>query len=299
MVLLIEILKNFGSGIVFGLSLVIPGVSGGTLAIILGFYDQLLEAVNHFLHNFNKYVKFLVPFGIGIAVGVVAFASVIQFLLTYHSFPAMMFFLGLIVGVIPGMFRRVRENTPQDCKFGAGDALLIAVPFALLVMTAFLGGGDVSPTDVVVDLPFMLFIFVIGIVAAASLLIPGLSGSFVLLVAGIYPLATYAVSSIRLLLTDFGNVDLILDIMKVLAPLGAGVLIGIFLTARLIEGLLKKRARGVFLVVTGLMAGSVVALAADPILVQSGVSLPVIAFGAGSFIIGLIISIKMEKPAAV
>jgi len=291
---MLQILKNFLNGLVFGLSLIIPGLSGGTLAIILGFYDQLIEAVNHFTEDFKHYIKFLLPFGLGIAIGIIAFATFIQFMLTYHSFPAMMFFIGLIVGVIPSMYRQASGINAQN---RAKDLALIVIPVLLLVLTAHFNDGvsAASPAEAVLDTPFMLFIFVVGIIAAASLLIPGLSGSFVLLVAGIYPLATYAVSSMRRLLTDMGNTDLLLDIIRVLMPLGIGVVLGVLVTARLIERLMKRRARSVFLVVTGLMIGSVYALAIDPVLMQSGVSVPVVVVGVVSCVVGAVLSFRISR----
>jgi len=291
-----QMIRNFINGLAFGVSLIIPGVSGGTLAIILGFYDQIIEVVNHFTKDVRRYIKFLLPFVMGIAVGIVAFASLIQFLLEYYSFPAMMFFIGLIAGIIPNMYRQAKKNT------GGGshkliDLTLVVVPIGLLVLTAQLNDGmaTINPAEAVMDLSLMLFIFIIGVIAAASLLIPGLSGSFVLLIAGIYSLATYSVSSIRLLLTDITNMELILSIVSVLGPLGLGVIIGILLMARLIERLLKRRTRAVFFVITGLMIGSVYALAVDPILLQSGVSVPVAIAGLVSCVVGVVISYKMGK----
>jgi len=290
-------IKNFFNGLVFGVSLIIPGVSGGTLAIVLGFYDQLIEAVNHFTEDFRRYIKFLLPFGLGIVIGIVAFASLIQFLLSHYSFPAMMFFIGLIAGIVPSMYRKACEGMGLGDKHKFSDYLLVLTPIVLLIMMAHFSdsGAAVNPAETVLDVPFMLFIFVVGIVAAASLLIPGLSGSFILLLAGVYHLATYAVSSMRLLLTDITNVDLILDITRVLGPLGIGVIIGIFATARLIEKLIAHRAKAVFLVVMGLMAGSVYVLLADPILFYSGVNTLIVLIGLFSCAMGAALSYALGK----
>lgn len=296
-----HLFKNFIYGIVFGLTLIIPGVSGGTLAIILGFYQQLIEAVNNFTKGFNnfvKHIKFLIPFGLGIVISIVAFASVIQFLFRYYSFPAMMFFIGLIAGVLPSMYSQSKGERISGRvldPFRLRDIVTILIPVGLLVLTSHIGDGMVmaSPTDMVIDAPFMLFLFVIGIIAAASLLVPGLSGSFVLLVAGVYPVATYAVSSIRMLVTDITNVEVMMGIVRILAPLGVGIIIGILLMARLVERLLKKRSRAVYLVVTGLMIGSIYVLAVDPILFYSGVNEVVVAVGVAACLVGVVVSYKM------
>ena len=296
---MLQLVKNFLYGLVFGVSLIVPGVSGGTLAIILGFYNQLIEAVNHFTEEFFHYLKFLAPFGIGIAVGIVAFASLIQFLLVYYSFPAMMFFIGLIAGIIPSIYKQTRINASDRTSGRIGlkwhEVALVLIPIGLLVLTAHLNDGAVAHSPADVDLPFMLFIFAIGVVAAASLLIPGLSGSFVLLVAGIYPLATYAVSSIRLLPGDITNMELIMDITRILGPLGVGIIVGMLFMARIIERLLKRQTRSVFLVVLGLMIGSVYALLVDPLLMQSGINAPIVGAGLVSLVVGVFISYRMGK----
>jgi len=304
---MLNILRTFINGLVFGSALVVPGVSGGTFAIILGFYEQLIEAVNHFMRDFRHHAKFLFPFGFGVIFGIIGFASVVQFLLYYYSFPSMMFFIGMIAGIIPSMYKRAvkdgeegsNENKSDESKDKKNMLLrptnfaLIIIPIVCLVFIAHLGGGMTVPTYTVVTWPLMLFIFAIGIIAAASLLIPGLSGSFVLLLAGIYPLATYAVSSSRLLFSNPNNPTLILDILRVLGPLGIGVIIGILFAARLIERLLKSRTRAVYLVVLGLMIGSVYALLVDPMLTQSGISVLIVIIGLICCAIGGLISAWM------
>ena len=289
-------LKTFIYGTVFGLSLIVPGVSGGTIAIILGFYDQLIEAVNGLTKDFWRQLKFLVPFGAGILIGIVLFASVIQFLLNYYSFIAMMFFIGLIAGVIPNIYRQVRKYSEKNnTQKRAKDLLLMIIPIALLVSITHLNTNTAALYPAEIDLSLMLFIFVIGIIAAASILIPGLSGSFILLLAGIYPLATHAVSSIRLLPGDITNLDLIFNIARVLGPLGLGVIIGILFTARLIKRLLKQRSKSVFLVILGLMTGSVYALLLDPILLYSGINVPVFIIGLASCGVAVILSYKIGR----
>ena len=279
---MLQIIRNSINGIVFGAALIVPGASGGTFAIILGFYEQLIEAVNHFTKDFRHHAKFLFPFGIGIVFGIVVFASIVQFLLNHHSFPTMMFFVGLIAGVIPSMYIRA-GGKPKLIELP-----LIIIPIIILVLIAHLSGGINAPVYTEINVPFMIFIFVIGVIAAASLLIPGLSGSFILLIAGIYPLATHAVSSLRLVLG--GNLDVLPNIIMILAPLGIGVIIGILVMARVLEKLLKRYNRAVFLIVIGLMIGSIYALLVDPVLIQSGINIPI---GLVACVVGVVLSYKM------
>jgi len=114
---------------------------------------------------------------------------------------------------------------------------------------------------------------VVGVIVAASLLMPGLSGSFVLLMAGVYPMATYAVSSLRLVLG--GNLEPLSGIIMLLGPLGVGAIVGLFLTARLLEKLLQRHNRAVYLAVVGLMIGSVYVLLVDPLMWQGEAFIPI------------------------
>jgi putative membrane protein len=234
-----KLIRNFFNGLAFGITETVPGVSGGTIAIILGFYYELIETVNHFTEDVKKYARFIIPLGIGMVTGLVLFSSIVRSLLTNHSLPTMLFFIGLIAGIIPLIYNKVREPLQQKPRRWG----MVAGPVVLLVIITYLkGAADVNFSNMYgnVSFPFMLFILVAGIVAAAALVIPGVSGSFVLLLIGIYPLVTHSVSEIPIWLTDIRNVSLLGNICKVLIPLGIGIIIGGLSMARLIENLLKN-----------------------------------------------------------
>ena len=287
--------RNFFNGLAFGITETVPGVSGGTIAIIMGFYYELIELLNHFTEDYRKYLRFLLPFLLGAATGIIAFSSVINYLLTYHSFPTMSFFIGLIVGVIPAIYSKVKES---GRAFKPGEIALIAFPVLMLSAISGLKGASVtSPAEMInnMDVPFMFFIFFAGIIAAMALVLPGTSGSFVLLLLGIYHLVTYSISSIRHLLADLTNIALMLDICKVLLPLGIGVIIGGLSMARLIEKLLKNYYKSTYLIILGLLLGSVYVLCKEPILFQSGTTAVIIIIGSATFLSGCIISFNLGK----
>jgi len=288
---MIKFLLDFLRGLAFGITETVPGVSGGTIAIVLGFYNELIESVNHFTEDPKKYLKFFIPLLIGAAAGVFLFSSLISFMLTNYSLPSMTLFIGLITGIIPHIFAKTRGD---DKKIKLKNAALTAAPFVLLIMISHLKGtsGAADPAEAVRSMgtASAAFIFFAGILAASALIIPGVSGSFVLLLLGVYPVATYSVSSIGAYLTDIGNVGLFLDIVKVLGPLAAGVAVGGLSTARLIEKLLKDHGRTVYSIILGLLAGSVYALFNEPIVYRSGVSASAITAGALTFAAGAAIS---------
>jgi putative membrane protein len=141
----------------------------------------------------------------------------------------------------------------------------------------------------------MIFIFFAGLLAAAALIIPGISGSFVLLLLGIYPLVIYSLSTIRLFLADVTNTPLLLDICKVMGPLALGIIIGGLSMARLIEKLLINYHRTVYSIILGLLAGSICVLFMDPIVYKSGISAIIIAIGVVMFALGCVLSFILGK----
>lgn len=290
-----DVVRNFFNGIAFGITETIPGVSGSTVAIILGFYNNLLDAVNNFRKNPKKSLRFLIPLGLGLAIGIVLFASLINFLLENFSFPTMLFFIGLIVGIIPLFFQKVRAT---KSKVNVRDVLLVLVPIIALIVISYIKPDTVmNPSEAIMSItyPYMLFIFFSGILAAAALVVPGVSGSFVLLLLGIYPLATFALSQIGPWLADPSNMELLVNILKVLIPLGIGVVIGALAMMRLIGHLFEKHNRAVYLAILGLLLGSVYALFNEPLVYQSKMSAPVLIAGVATLACGAIASYQLGR----
>jgi putative membrane protein len=288
-------IRDFFNGVAFGITETVPGVSGGTIAVIFGFYDELIESINNFAKDRKKCLRFLLPVFLGTAAGILVFSSITHYLLTDHSFPTMAFFIGLIVGIVPLIYAKVKD---PGRGFSPGEAALIACPILLLVVVSHLKGAAAANPEVTVanvDASFMAFIFFSGILAAAALVIPGISGSFVLLLLGVYPMAIYCISQIRFLLTDITNLPLMLSIAKVLIPLGIGVIIGGLATVRVIEKLLKNYYKIMYSIILGLLVGSVYSLFKDPIVYQSGINVPTIAAGALTFTGGCLASFNIGK----
>ena len=273
-----------------GSTQIVPGISGGTIGIIMGFYFELIEAINHFAEDIRKSLKLLVPLVIGCIAGLILFSSIVNFLLSYYSFPAMLFFIGLIAGIIPHVYWKIKED---NSRLLLKDILAVLIPFFILLAISVLKGLLVSNSAEVipaVNFPYMIFLFFSGIIAAAALVIPGVSGAFMLLLLGTYPLIIYTISSVRLLLTDITNITLLLDICKVLAPLGLGAIIGGLVMIRLIEIFLKKYAKVTYCIILGLLLGSFFVLFREPIVFQSGISSILIIIGIITFSLGSTVS---------
>ena len=292
---MLKIIRNFLNGLAFGVIQTVPSISGGTIAIILGFYFDLIRAINHFREDYRKHLRFLIPLFLGTAVGIVLFSSLVNFLLENHSFPTMLFFMGMIAGIVPHIFFKIRES---EQKLGVREILLVILPLPiLLLMVSFRGESATDPAEIIatISIPYMLFIFFAGILAAAALVIPGVSGSFLLLLLSIYPVVIYSVQSIRVFLADITDTALLLDILRVLGPLGLGIIVGGLSMLRLIEKLLEKHQRPVYSAILGLMVASLVVLIMEPMVYRSGMSVLIVVIGIATFSLGCVASFKLGK----
>ena len=181
-------------GFLFGIANIIPGVSGGTLALTMGVYEDLIESISHFFKDVRKSLKFLCVFGLGAILSILLMSKVISLSLDKFPFPTTLFFVGLIIGGIPLLTRKVRKN-----KVKPFNVLLFLITFGIVIGMAFMQEGNnvVSLSNVT---PWMMFLlFIVGMVAAATMVIPGVSGSFVLMLLGFYKPVVNTVSQ----LTDF------------------------------------------------------------------------------------------------
>jgi putative membrane protein len=282
-------IKNFVNGSVYGATLIIPGISATVFAIILGFYDELISAVN------RRNIRYLIVFLLGAAAGSVAFSSAILYLLDNHSFPTMLFFLGLLLGIVP----LIASKTKGGGSKPALREILLAV-FSLLALFALSRSvtvNELSPAYAVNNMTAFLVFYILlaGIINGATLVIPGLSGALILLIMGLYPLVIYSVSLIGIYIRDAGNLSLLRDICFVLIPFGAGALAGCLLMARLMEKLMRDYNKSVYAVILGLILGSAAALTLDPIVYQSGISTISAMAGAATFTTGCVVSYNLGK----
>ncbi|MCL2140799.1 MAG: DUF368 domain-containing protein [Dehalococcoidia bacterium] len=289
---MLRIIKNFLNGLAFGITETVPGVSGSTIAIMLGFYDEAIHSINHFSLDYRRSFRFVIPLLIGIALGILIFSSIMDFLLDNYSFPTMALFIGLVVGIIPQVHSKVRAH---PYRFEFKTVILVIVPIVLLVVLSFMKNPEpTEPAEAIktISIPFMVFILLAGIIAAAALVVPSISGSFILLLLGLYHLVMYSVSSIRL---AFSDTTLLLNVCKVLCPLAIGILIGGFSMSKLIEKLLKSHHKVTFSIILGLLIGSVFVLFSDSSTYQSGMSTLMVILGVFTFACGVTASFMLSK----
>lgn len=236
-------------GMIIGLANVIPGVSGGTLMITLGIYEQVIDTISHFFTNFKKNLKFIIPLGIGVILSLLLFSKIIGLSLEKFPFATTLFFLGLIIGGMPLIIKNMKKN--KDSK-KISNYIIAFLAFAFIILFAFLKTGNEVNLNNLSPIGYLI-LFLVGILASATMVIPGISGSFVLMLVGYYQPIINTVRSI----TDF---SLIGHNIIILGIFGIGVLIGIVLVSKLIELLLKKFETKTYYAVFGFVLASCIAI---------------------------------------
>ncbi len=292
-----DFLFLFFKGIIVGIANVIPGVSGGTIAVVLHIFDRLIEAINHFTSNIKKHIMFLLPLILGAGFGILAFSVLINYTLTNFSLPTCGFFAGLVAGSVPLIYSMAKSKRPSD-KSNLNYIIYTVLSFALVIFLATIKTPESSEV-IVGDVSFSLMVKALigGIIASAAMIIPGVSGSFMLVLMGLYNVVIGYVALIKdfLLTWDF---NILISIIKFCLPLGIGVIIGAILISKLIEFLMNKYHTQTYYIILGLILGSLVGIFLDPIAFGSYAgSVPVIAYITTviTFIVGFGVSTLLGK----
>jgi len=241
---MLNYIKKIIAGIAVGIANVIPGVSGGTIAVVFGVYSDLIGAASLDIKTIKANFKiYLCLFG-GIGLGVLLFARL--FKIVYERFPIQtnFFFIGLIVGSIFIIFEFVREKEQKSSFKTASKILWFFIGLSIMLALYFFKGAAASSTAAVetLSLGSFIFLFLAGFVGAAAMVIPGISGSFLLLIIGAYYTVIKAITELNI---------------PVLIPVGLGILAGIILSARLIGFLMEKFPKITYAFILGLVAGSI------------------------------------------
>lgn len=249
-----DAIKNILKGAVIGVANIIPGVSGGTMAVSMGIYDKLIHCVTHILKEFKKSVKFLIPVGIGMVLALVGLSFVIE--AAFAHFPAQtnLLFIGLILGGLPAILKKVKGNTIRSSHI-----IPAVLFFGLVVGLAALGSGEGSDADMTVGVLNMVKFFGVGVIASATMVIPGVSGSMILMLMGYYQPIIETISTFVRALTAF-DVPVLLQCCGVLVPMGIGIVVGVVVIAKLIEIVFEKWPLVAYWAIIGLIAASPIAI---------------------------------------
>lgn len=281
-----NLFKDILRGVVIGIANAIPGVSGGTMMVSMGIYDKLIYSVTHLFKQPVKSIKTLLPYFIGMAIGIVGLAFAIVAMFEHIPFQTCMLFIGLILGGVP-----ILTGHLKGVRFNLSHAVVFLIFFGSIILLQIFGGqgSDVALTVT----PISLFkLVLVGIVAAATMVIPGVSGSMMLMTMGYYYPVIGSVKDFITALVAF-DAPKIIHICMILIPFGIGVVVGIFAVAKLIEMLMDKYEALTYCGIMGLVVASpVVILMSVPL---AGMSVVTVLTGVVTFVIGVVIALCLGK----
>lgn len=273
-------------GMFIGIANVIPGVSGGTMAVSLGIYDKLIASISNLLKNWKKSLTTLLPIILGCGIGIVGFTYAIEFLLSKYTFVTCMTFVGLILGGIPVLVKSLRKSLHQSgSSIGISGAIAFLALFAVAVFLPMLNSDTEVLKTFTPTAGTMISLFLVGVIASATMVVPGVSGSLVMMILGYYYGILEAIKSFMEALKNLDMAGLVNGCM-LLVPFGIGVLLGIFLIAKLITFLFDRYGVQTYCAILGLIAASPIA-----IFYNTGLFEQLSSLKAGTVLIGIVLAV--------
>ena len=242
-----EIIVSIIVGFSIGLSVIVPGISGSSIAMIMKVYDKMMYAFSNLFKKFKLCVIFLIPIGIGVVVGFALGFVLVKLLLNAFPFVTICFFVGLMIGTYPILFKEIKGEKPNTNKkilFVVG--ILVPLLITLLSMLAYSNNSLAN-----INLGHYILFIIIGVLISLTQIIPGLSATVLLMMFSYYSALIDGVSS-----ELFTNIKLIF----VYISLVIGFVVGILLFSKIINKLLDKQRKPFFFTICGLSIGSVLAV---------------------------------------
>ena len=283
-----NLLNQLLRGVVIGVANIIPGVSGGTMMVSMGIYDTLIHCITHLFKEFKKSILTLLPYAIGMLVGILALASVINWGLETYPLPTNTLFIGLILGGLGPLVKKIDRK-----KIGPAAVIAFIALFALIIWMGFQNRDSIQNADTIdMNVGQMLIMLVMGVIASGTMIIPGVSGSLVLMLLGYYKAVTGALKTVAsgLVHFDFAAIG---QPLLLLLPFLVGIVLGIFGVAKAIEWLTAKYPTATYCGVLGLVVASPISL-----LIQTnmtGVNVGIVAISVVTLVVGFVAAYLLAK----
>lgn len=280
---ILEILR----GALIGVANVIPGVSGGTMMVSMGIYDKIIGSITHITKQFKKSVLTLLPYFIGMGIGIIVSSFSIELMFEKFPVPTALLFIGLIFGGIPMLAVNLKEK-----KTNVWHIVLFICAFALVVGLQLLGNRTGVEKTLELSAGNFVVAFFVGTIASATMVIPGVSGSMVMMILGYYTAVLGLINDCitALVSLDFG---VLFGCIGILIPFGIGVIFGIVAVAHLIEYLMKYYKKETYCAILGLVTASPV-----PVFMNAGiesVSILMVLAGIVTFGLGFYGALRLGK----
>ncbi len=225
-------------GIAIGIANAIPGVSGGTIAVITKIYDELLESITPNIKKLIKNMPFLLPVGIGMIIGILLAAKVLAFLFETYNVPTQLFFMGIILGSMPMIY----QEATREKKLQPINIIPFLIGAGIMIGMFFIRTDNISSVDSSLTVGNAVLFVLAAFLAAVAMIIPGISGALVMKILGAYDAAIMALNDMNI---------------PVILLFAVGAIVGIFVAAKVISMLLKKFRKETYCIIAGLIIGSV------------------------------------------
>lgn len=236
----------FFKGLIIGMGQIVPGVSGGMLAISLGLYDKCIDIICNLFKDFKENVKFLFPIFIGIITSILLISKIIKLSILLYYVPTMLLFIGLIIGAL--------NNTIKEINFKNNKKYLIITIFIIIILT-LLSFVKTNNIDYNIETNFknFLILIVVGFIYAFATVVPGISSTALMIMIGYYSLIIDLISNLTNIPYTIANINIII-------PLVIGLLLGIIYISKLMNYLFKYKKELTQFIILGLVSSSIISM---------------------------------------
>lgn len=251
----------------------VPGVSGGTMAILLGIYDKLISSISNFFKDIKGNFLFLAKVAIGGVLGIGSLAFLIKWLLEVFPIPVSFFFLGAVIGGIPALYKKTREQPITAASF-----IYFILGLIIVLSIGFIPAGNIDFGTGSIVTQILMFL-VTGIIIAIALVLPGISTSHMLIVLGMYDEMLAAITGFNIIY---------------LGVIGIAVLLGVIITTKPIEWTMNKYPHQTYCMIIGFVLGSTSEIFSDKIIPAIPASpdfgwiLPMAVLSVATFVLGIL-----------
>lgn len=262
-------------GIFVGLGKIIPGVSGALIAISLNVYDKSIEAINTIFKKPKQSLKLLIPVGLGVIIGIILFSKLVIYSLDNYYLCTMLLFIGLIMGGLPSIMKRCKKEYKKINN-------IIALIVIILLIISFM----IYPANIKMYENNFFTIFILGMIDAFSMVIPGISGTAIFMMLNKYDFIMETFSNLS-------NITLLLTNIKIIFPFVLGLIVGVLMLVKLIAYLFKNHETKTYYFISLFSIFSVVSLFIKTF--QHNYNLTEILIGLILLVIGYLISKKIDE----
>lgn len=255
-------IKMFSKGLLIGIGKIIPGVSGSMIAISLGLYEKMIDSLSNIFKDFKNNFLFLFKIGIGIMTSIILISKVLIYTLNNYYFPTMLLFIGLIVGGFPTIISIAKKSV------NIKNVIILVIPFIIFLIL------DILTNNVSINVKLTPINAIwVGIIEAISMIVPGISGTAIMIMIGVY-------DEILLMFSNFNYIYILIFFIL-------GVTIGIFSLCKIINYILNKYNISCYYAIIGFVVSSITIMLKQTFCAVTSydqIIVGLILFGIGAFI---------------